>query len=88
MKEILFYNICVYSTYCVPQSQLPGAVLAPAEHGSREWQGEAVVSPSGDLSQGDTWQRLEGLGRQGAGLSLPQTQLSTGVLAPREHFTI
>lgn len=47
-----------------------------------------MVAACGDLCQRNPCQRLEGLGEQLAGLSLPQSELTTGVLTPREQLTI
>lgn len=75
-------------TLFVIETQLSGFVFAPTKHGARQGESEAVVSPSGYLRQGNSCQRLEGMREQLARLSFPETELTAGVLAPREQLAI
>lgn len=75
-------------TLNIIKTQLSSFVLAPSKHSSGQRESKAVVPACGDLCQRNACQRLEGLGEQLAGLSLPQAELPAGVLTPREQLAI
>lgn len=77
-----------YGTLNIIETQLSSFVLAPSKHSPGQREGKAVVSARGDLCQRNPCQRLEGLWKQLAGLALPQSELTAGVLTPREQLAI
>lgn len=90
-KKTKLYAYClpsIYGTLNIIETQLSSFVLAPSKHSSGQREGKAVVSARGDLCQRNPCQRLDGLWKQLAGLALPQSELTAGVLTPREQLTI
>lgn len=77
----------VYTLFII-ETQLSSFVLSPTKHSSGQGESKAVVSSSCYLCQRNSCQRLERLREQLAGLPFPQTELATGVLAPREQLAI
>lgn len=76
------------SIFVVAESKLTTVVPAPGKHSARERQSEAVRSTRGDLSQRNPGERVHTLGTGLGENTLPQTQLSMGVLAPGKQATV